>query len=78
MPGGAAETTGIEPSEVTVEMSFVDDLDLGSLSAIEIAAQTEDLYGVSIPDEDLAGLRTVGDVVDYIQRMEKCVSCGDH
>jgi hypothetical protein len=32
---------GIEPPEVTVEMSFVDDLDLDSLSAIEIAVQTE-------------------------------------
>ena len=30
---------------------------------VEIAVQTEDKYSVKIPDEDLAGLRTVGDVV---------------
>ena len=57
------EVTGIEPSEVTPEKSFVDDLDIDSLSMVEIAVQTEDKYGVKIPDEDLAGLRTVGDVV---------------
>lgn len=63
------EVTGIEPSEVTVEKSFVDDLDIDSLSMVEIAVQTEDKYGVKIPDEDLAGLRTVGDVVAYLQRL---------
>jgi acyl carrier protein len=65
------EVTGIEPSEVTVEKSFVDDLDIDSLSMVEIAVQTEDKYGVKIPDEDLAGLRTVGDVVGYIQKLEE-------
>ena len=58
------EVTGIEPSEITPEKSFVDDLDIDSLSMVEIAVQTEDKYGVKIPDEDLAGLRTVGDVVE--------------
>jgi acyl carrier protein len=65
------EVTGIEPSEVTPEKSFVDDLDIDSLSMVEIAVQTEDKYGVKIPDEDLAGLRTVGDVVGYIQSLEE-------
>ena len=65
------EVTGIEPSEVTPEKSFVDDLDIDSLSMVEIAVQTEDKYGVKIPDEDLAGLRTVGDVVAYIQKLEE-------
>jgi acyl carrier protein len=65
------EVTGIEPSEITPEKSFVDDLDIDSLSMVEIAVQTEDKYGVKIPDEDLAGLRTVGDVVNYIQKLRK-------
>ncbi|CAM3227572.1 meromycolate extension acyl carrier protein AcpM [Prescottella defluvii] len=64
------EVTGIEPSEVTIEKSFVDDLDIDSLSMVEIAVQTEDKYGVKVPDEDLAGLRTVGDIVAYIQKLE--------
>ncbi|BBY63442.1 meromycolate extension acyl carrier protein AcpM [Mycolicibacterium helvum] len=63
------EVTGIEPAEVTIERSFVDDLDIDSLSMVEIAVQTEDKYGVKIPDEDLASLRTVGDVVAYLQQL---------
>ena len=65
------EVTGVEPSEVTPEKSFVDDLDIDSLSMVEIAVQTEDRYGVEIPDEDLAKLRTVQDAVDYIQKIDQ-------
>ncbi|CRK51754.1 Acyl carrier protein [Rhodococcus sp. RD6.2] len=64
------EVTGIEPSEVTIEKAFVDDLDIDSLSMVEIAVQMEDKYGVKIPDEDLASLRTVGDAVAYTQKLE--------
>lgn len=64
------EVTGIEPSEVTMEKSFVDDLDIDSLSMVEIAVQMEDKYGVKIPDEDLASLKTVGDSVAYVQKLE--------
>ena len=48
----------------------MDDLDIDSLSMVEIAVQTEDKYGVKVPDEDLAGLRTVGDIVAFIQQLE--------
>ena len=65
------EVAGVDASEVTSEKSFVDDLDIDSLSMVEIAVQTEDKYGVKIPDEDLAGLRTVGDVVAYTQKLEE-------
>ncbi|MCZ4556278.1 meromycolate extension acyl carrier protein AcpM [Rhodococcus maanshanensis] len=64
------EVTGIEPSEVTIEKSFVNDLDIDSLSLVEIAVQLEDKYGVTIPDEDMQSLRTVGDAVAYVQKME--------
>ncbi|WP_331758173.1 meromycolate extension acyl carrier protein AcpM (plasmid) [Nocardia sp. NBC_01377] len=64
------EVTGIEASEVLMEKSFVDDLDIDSLSLVEIAVQLEDKYQVKIPDEDLASLRTVGDAVVYVQKME--------
>lgn len=64
------EVTGIEAAEVQVEKSFVDDLDIDSLSLVEIAVQIEDKYGIKIPDEDLTSLRTVGDAEAYVQRME--------
>ncbi|MCE4266282.1 acyl carrier protein [Rhodococcus globerulus] len=60
------EVTGIEPSEISLGKSFVDDLGIDSLSMVE----TEDKYNVKIPDADLMGLRTVGDVVDYIHVLE--------
>ncbi|MGV9611968.1 meromycolate extension acyl carrier protein AcpM [Nocardia xishanensis] len=64
------EVTGIDAAEVTFEKSFVDDLDIDSLSLVEIAVQLEDKYSVKVPDEDLASLRTVGDAITYVQRME--------
>ncbi len=62
------EVVGIEAADVTPEKSFVDDLDIDSLSMVEIAVQTEDKYGVKIPDDELANLKTVGDAVDYIAK----------
>ncbi|MFC9894176.1 meromycolate extension acyl carrier protein AcpM [Nocardia sp. NPDC127579] len=64
------EVTGIDAAEVLFEKSFVDDLDIDSLSLVEIAVQLEDKYSVKVPDEDLASLRTVGDAVAYVQKME--------
>jgi acyl carrier protein len=60
------EVAGIEPDDVTIEKSFVDDLDIDSLSMVEIAVQAEDKFGVKIPDDQLAELKTVGDAVNYI------------
>ena len=62
------EVTGIEPSEVTPEKSFVDDLDIDSLSMVEIAVQAEDRFEVKIPDAELANLKTVGDAVTYVSK----------
>jgi acyl carrier protein len=62
------EVAGIDPTEVTVDKSFVDDLDIDSLSMVEIAVQAEDKFGVKIPDDQLAELKTVGDAVDYIAK----------
>ena len=60
------EVAGDEQAEVTAEKSFVDDLDIDSLSMVEIAVQAEDKFGVKIPDDELANLKTVGDAVTYI------------
>ena len=62
------EVAGIEAADVSTEKSFVDDLDIDSLSMVEIAVQAEDKFGVKIPDDQLAELKTVGDAVDYIAK----------
>lgn len=62
------EIAGVAAADVTPEKSFVDDLDIDSLSMVEIAVQAEDKFGVKIPDDQLAELKTVGDAVDYIAK----------
>ena len=62
------EIAGVPADEVTPAKSFVDDLDIDSLSMVEIAVQAEDKFGVKIPDDQLAELKTVGDAVDYIAK----------
>ena len=62
------EVAGIDAAEVTPEKSFVDDLYIDSLSMVEIAVQAEDRFGVKIPDDQLALLKTVSDAVDYIAK----------
>ncbi|GAA3101869.1 MULTISPECIES: acyl carrier protein [Nonomuraea] len=61
------EITGIPASEVTPEKSFVDDLDIDSLSMVEIAVAAQDEFGVEIPDDQLKNLKTVKDVLTFIQ-----------
>ena len=60
------EVAGVAAADVTADKSFTDDLDIDSLSMVEIAVQAEDKFGVKIPDDELANLKTVGDAVDYI------------
>ena len=62
------EIVGTEPSEVTPEKSFVEDLDIDSLSMVEIAVAAQDKFGVEIPDDQLKDLKTVQDVINYIQK----------
>ena len=60
------EVAGVPKDEVTPEKSFVDELDIDSLSMVEIAVQAEDKFEVKIPDDELANLKTVADAVNYI------------
>ncbi|MFD3687954.1 acyl carrier protein [Nocardiopsis sp. NPDC058631] len=62
------EIVGTEPAEVTPEKSFVDDLDIDSLSMVEIAIAAQDKFGVEIPDDQLKDLKTVQDVINFIQK----------
>lgn len=61
------EVADVDASDVTDDKSFTDDLDVDSLSMVEVAMAAEEKFGVKIPDDDLPKLRTVGDAVNYIQ-----------
>ena len=56
--------------EVTAESSFKDDLGADSLDLLELVMAFESEYGVEIPPEDLEGVNTVGDIIEYISKKE--------
>ena len=60
------EIAGIPTEEVTEGKSFTDDLDVDSLSMVEVVVAAEERFSVKIPDDDVKGLKTVGDAVTYI------------
>ena len=60
------EVAGIPAESVQIEKSFVDDLDVDSLSMVEVVMACEDKFGVTIPDTEVKNLNTVADAVNYI------------
>ena len=60
------EVAGVPVDDVQLEKSFTDDLDIDSLSMVEVVVAAEEKFGVKIPDDDVKNLRTVGDAVSFI------------
>ncbi|GAB3068713.1 MULTISPECIES: acyl carrier protein [Micromonospora] len=60
------EVAGVSPDDVAEGKSFTDDLDVDSLSMVEVVVAAEEKFGVKIPDNEVQNLKTVGDAVSYI------------
>ncbi|GAA0694777.1 MULTISPECIES: acyl carrier protein [Kitasatospora] len=60
------EIAGIPAEDVELDKSFTDDLDVDSLSMVEVVVAAEERFDVKIPDDEVKNLKTVGDAVDYI------------
>jgi acyl carrier protein len=60
------EVAGVPVEDVQLDKSFVDDLDIDSLSMVEVVMAAEDKWGVKIPDSEVKNLKTVGDAVNFI------------
>ena len=60
------EIAGVPAADVQPDKEFIGDLDVDSLSMVEIVVAAEEKFGVRIPDDQVKNLRTVGDAVDYI------------
>ena len=54
---------------VKMETSFTDDLDVDSLTLIELIADFEDEFGIEIEEDKLEDTKTVKDVVDYLEAL---------
>lgn len=61
------ETLSCDADKVVPEAILADDLEADSLAAVELSMALEEAFGVTIPDEDVAKFKTVGDIVDYLK-----------
>ena len=61
------EQLGVSDEEVTPQASFIDDLGADSLDIVELVMALEEEYEIEISDEDAEKIKTVQDVVTYIE-----------
>lgn len=64
--GRLAELMEREPDEISIDTRLSEDLEADSLDLVELAMAIEDELKLEIPDEQLEGIRTVGDAVDFV------------
>ena len=62
-----ADKLSIDVEEITLDSSFIDDLNADSLDIVELIMALEDELEMEIPDEDVENFKTVGDVVEYVK-----------
>ena len=60
------EETGVEVEDVQLDKSFTEDLGIDSISMMTIVVNAEEKFEVTIPDEEVKNLKTVGDAVEFI------------
>lgn len=61
------DSLSCDESQVTMEANLKDDLEADSLDAVELIMQIEEEFEVEIPDEVASNMKTVKDIVDYIE-----------
>ena len=65
------EVAGISADTIAMDKKFTDDLDVDSLSMVEVVVAAEERFGVKIPDEEVTNMATVGDAVNFIVNASK-------
>ena len=64
-----ADKLGISNSEITMEADFRRDLSADSLDVSELIMSLENDFSIRVPESDMVNLKTVGNVVDYIEKV---------
>ena len=66
-----AKQLNLNPEQITPQSDVVKDLGADSLDVVELLISLEDDYGISIPEDDIVNVKTVQDIVDMIEKLEK-------
>lgn len=61
-----AEQIVANEDDITLQSDFREDLEMDSLDVVEVLMSLEDEFGVEIPDEDIEGIKTVEDLINYL------------
>lgn len=62
-----ADQLSVDPDKITTESLLEEDLDADSLDAIDIVMSIEDEFEVEVPDEVIANMKSVADIVNFIE-----------
>jgi acyl carrier protein len=66
-----AERLDVADDQITMEAVITDDLGADSLDVVDLVMDLEDAFSIEIPDEAMADIKTIGDIVAYIERETK-------
>ena len=63
-----AQQLDLDPETITAESRLIEDLKADSLDIVELIMDLEQDFGVEIPDDDLPNIKTIGDIVSYLEK----------
>ncbi len=66
-----AEQLGISKDTIKAESNIIEDLGADSLDVIEMLMTLEDEYGITIPDDKISQIKTIGQIVELIEECQK-------
>ncbi|WP_323089957.1 acyl carrier protein [Allobaculum sp. JKK-2023] len=61
---------GFDPKSITPEARLVEDLEMDPIDTMELAIALEDEFSIEFPDDEFAHLKTVQDVVDFVEKQQ--------
>jgi acyl carrier protein len=66
MRADVARELGVAPEDVTADARFKEDLDADSLDLVQVVLILEERFGIKVPDEEMTGIKTVGEAADMV------------
>ena len=64
------EQLDLEEDDVTLESNIAEDLGGDSMDVVDLIMSIEDEFGIEVPDDQVENIKTVGDIVDYIENVK--------